>query len=155
MSAENKIAETFSELIARFEGFSPVPYRDAKGWSIGYGHFIIPGDGFVSPTNPDGKKRVTMAEAKLLLDIDTAKARRAVDSNVKVPLTRNQYNALVSLTYNIGVGAFSGSTLVKLLNKADYAGAAAQFARWNMSEGQVNEVLVSRREQEARLFKEA
>ena len=68
-----------------------------------------------------------------------------------VPLTQNQFDALVSLTYNIGSGAFNNSTLLKL-NKGDYQGAADQFLVWNKADGKVMKGLVRRREAERALF---
>jgi len=147
------------DLIAQFEGFSDVPYQDEAGlWTIGYGHLIKPGDGYWSPSNPGGKKSIPRAEAAALLDSDTAVAQAAVDKNVSVSLTENQRDALVSLTYNIGTGNFKTSTLLRLLNSGDYAGAADQFAVWNKVHDPNTGVLVtsnglvSRREQERETF---
>lgn len=131
------------EVIKRFEGFSPLPYRDAQGFSIGYGHFIKPGENLTA---------VTEAQARILLKQDAAIAAAAVKNSVKVPLTQNQFDALVSLTYNIGITAFRNSTLLKKLNAGDYSGAAAQFARWNQSQGEVLAVLSRRRADEQQIF---
>lgn len=78
----------------------------------------------------------------------------AVDDLVKVPMTQNAHDALVSFTYNCGVGALKGSTLLKLLNQGKYDQAAAQFARWNKAGGKVWPGLVRRRAAEAALFLE-
>ncbi len=72
--------------------------------------------------------------------------------SVTVPLNQNQFDALVSLTYNIGSGAFNNSTLLKKLNKGDYQGAADQFLVWNKAGGKVMKGLVRRREAEQALF---
>lgn len=69
-----------------------------------------------------------------------------------VPLSQNQFDALVSLVYNIGETAFSNSTLLKKLNAKDYQGAADQFPRWNKGGGQVLKGLVRRRADERDLF---
>ncbi len=71
---------------------------------------------------------------------------------VKVPLTANQLGALTSFAYNLGSGALASSTLLKLLNAGDYAGAAAQFARWNKARGKTLAGLTKRRAAEAALF---
>ncbi|WP_312069487.1 lysozyme, partial [Acinetobacter sp.] len=76
----------------------------------------------------------------------------SVNNLVKVPLSQNQFDALVSLTYNIGSTAFKNSTLLKKLNAKDYAGAADQFLRWNKGGGKVLKGLVRRREAERALF---
>lgn len=83
---------------------------------------------------------------------DLARFERAVSSSVKVPLTQNQFDALVSLTYNIGPGAFKHSTLLKLLNQGDYAGASQQFDVWIKAGGQTVQGLVNRRAVEKAYF---
>jgi lysozyme len=77
---------------------------------------------------------------------------RAVNGAVKVPLTQNQFDALVSLSYNIGVGAFKKSTLLKKLNSGDYKGAANQFDVWVNAGGKRLAGLVRRRAIEKKLF---
>jgi lysozyme len=71
---------------------------------------------------------------------------------VTVPLNQNQFDALVSFTENEGATSFEESTLLRLLNAGDYAGAAAQFDRWVYQKGRVLPGLVDRRQQEAALF---
>jgi len=137
------ISQRGVDLIKNFEGFSPVPYRDAAGWSIGYGHYMG-----ASPTI----STVDLSQADALLNTDSAWAVRAVQNGVTVPLNQNQFDALVSLVYNIGARAFANSTLLRKLNAADYTGAAEQFAVWNKSSGTVNQSLVARRASERALF---
>lgn len=132
------------DLIKRFEGFSPTAYLDSAGLStIGYGHLIKAGEYFTS---------IDENEAAALLAKDTDTAVNAVKKLVSVPLTQNQYNALVSFVYNIGTGAFKDSTLLKKLNAGDYLGAAAEFMRWKYAGGQIVQGLVNRREQEKEVF---
>lgn len=131
------------DLIKKFEGFSPTPYRDARGYSIGYGHFILPGENLTN---------VTEDQAAQLLARDTSTAQSAVLNYVSVPLTQNQNDALVSLAYNIGVSAFKNSTLLKKLNAGDYQGAADQFTVWRLSQDTVIPALVERRAAERDLF---
>ncbi len=83
---------------------------------------------------------------------DLKKFESAVNTAVKVPINQNQFDALVSLTYNIGIGAFKDSTLLKKLNVKDYKGAAEQFPRWNRGGGRVLNGLVKRRKIEMELF---
>lgn len=135
------------------EGFSPVPYRDAQGFSIGYGHYILPHE-------KDTLKNVTEEQARELLHKDTAIAANAVKRLVKVPLTQNQFDALVSFVYNVGVGAFSKSNLLRQLNSKNYAAAAQQFPVWNKmttpgGEKVVIAALVKRRAHEQELFMSA
>lgn len=148
--------DNFKNLIAQFEGLSLTPYQDSAGkWTIGYGHLIIPGD----PYYPQGSlTSITQADADALLAADTQAAQDCVDQSVTVALTDNQRAALVSLVFNIGCGAFQASTLLALLNQADYAGAAAQFDVWNHvtdpASGQlvVSAGLTTRRASETALF---
>jgi len=138
-------------LVRQFEGFSATPYRDADGWSIGYGHFILPGETYTV---------IDEAQADALLRADVAKAEQIVRSHVTVPLTQSQFDALVSFVYNVGGPPryqFENSTLLRLLNAGDYSAAAEQFKRWNSpkSPPQVVAVLTDRRAQERELFMSA
>jgi lysozyme len=125
--------------------FSAKAYPDHKGYSIGYGHLIRPGDG-LSPSSV-----INEAKAAQLLAADVATAESTVRACIDVELTQNQFDALVSFCYNVGVGAFANSTLVRKINAGDDS-AAQEFDRWIFASGQVNNGLVSRRESEAEQF---
>lgn len=138
-------------LIAEFEGFFPKPYNDPVGHAtIGYGHLIHYGN----VTIEDNKKwgTITEQEGKELLDKDLNSFEDAVDSLISVPLNQNQFDALVSFSYNVGTGALSSSTLRKKLNAKDYNGAANEFDKWVYASGQKFEGLVRRRAAEKKLF---
>lgn len=94
----------------------------------------------------------TPLQADTWLREDCEDAENCVNKHVIVPITQNEFDALVSLTFNIGCGNFKGSTLLKLLNSADYDGAAAQFRRWNRQAGKVLAGLTRRRTDEEKLF---
>lgn len=127
-----------------FEGLRLQPYQDVAGkWTIGYGHLIKAGEYFDT---------ITEAQAAQLLNDDANTAEDAVNSLVKVPLTQSQFDALVSFVYNVGVGAFRRSTLLRLLNAGDYAGAAAQLPLWRNAGGRVVQGLVNRRAAEVAMF---
>lgn len=138
------------DFIASKEGFSARAYPDPPGqrskFSIGYGHQIVSGDG-LSPTSV-----ITESEAYDLLSRDVQASVDDVTSFVTADLTANQLAALISFRYNVGSGAFQGSTLVSLLNSGDYAGASEQFGRWVYANGAVNNSLVQRRNAEQSLF---
>jgi lysozyme len=123
----------------RLEAYLPTP-NDV--WTIGYGH---------THTTKQGMK-ITEKQAEALLRRDIAWAEKAVNNLVVVPLTQNQFDALVSFTFNVGEGAFGSSTLLRLLNSRDYEGAANQFPRWNKQKGKVLCGLTRRREEERKLF---
>lgn len=108
-------------------------------------------------TGPDttaamvGQERSAAVCARLLAQ-DTASAQGAVGRCVKEPVTQVQYDALVSLTFNIGNSAFCGSTLVRKLNAGDCMGAAAEFSKWIKARGRVLKGLVTRRADERAAF---
>ncbi len=129
------------------EGTVLEAYQDIVGvWTIGVGHT---GSKYAQP----GVK-ITKAKALELLHADLSDAEDAVNNRVKVPLTQKQFDALVSLVFNIGVGAFAKSTLLRKLNKGDYFGAADQFTPWNKAGGKVVGGLVRRRAGERARFLE-
>ena len=145
-----KISANGINLICGFEGLELKAYDDGVGvWTIGYGTTVING---VKVKKGD---ICTIEQAKSYMAQDLKKFESAVDTSVKVPLNQNQFDALVSLTYNIGTGAFKDSTLLKKLNAKDYKGAAAQFDRWNKGGGKVMQGLVNRRAKERKLFEKA
>ena len=114
----------------------------ANIWTIGWGR----------TTNVKRGDTCTQAQADAWLLAEYEAFESQVRQLVKAPVTDNQLGALVSFTYNVGVGNFRSSTLLRLLNAGDYAGAAAQFARWNKGGGQVLAGLTRRRTAEAALF---
>ena len=155
------------DLIKSFEGIldgNPAtsnldPYLDPIGiWTIGWGHAIVVGKDFLRGKENKAKAfalypgGLTMAEAETLLRADVMDKCRDVDSLVKVSLNDNQYAAVVSFTFNLGVGNLKQSTLLKKLNAGDFAGAAKEFAKWNKAGGRVLAGLTRRRAAEAALF---
>lgn len=111
----------------------------------------------VGHTGPDVKRglTITKAQSDALLAADLARFERAVNNAVKLPLTQNQFDALVSLAFNIGSRAFADSTLVRLLNAGQYDQVPAQLARWNKVNGKSDKGLTARRAREASLFRKA
>jgi len=144
------VAVSAKNLIAGNEGLSLTAYQDSGGaWTIGYGHLIRAGERYY-PYGP--VREITLQEANQLFDADTAVATRAVDTLVVVPLSDNQREALISFVFNVGVGAFQSSTLLRVLNQGNFAQAAAEFLRWNKDDGVVVDGLTARRERERELF---
>lgn len=140
-------------LIKEFEGFVPNWYPDpAHGWKVPtccYGHTDAAG----APKYADTKeKQFTEPEGHEILCRDLGQYERAVEAAVTVPLNENQFSALVSFTFNLGAGNLRSSTLLKKLNAGDYAGAAAQFSRWNKAGGKALAGLTRRRKAERALF---
>ncbi|MND99648.1 Lysozyme RrrD [compost metagenome] len=136
------------DLICDFEGKRLVAYDDGVGiWTIGFGTTVYPNGIRVKKGDT-----CTEAQAKAYMQNDLKKFEYTVNSAVNIPLNQNQYDALVSLTYNIGATAFSKSTLVKKLNAGDIRGAADQFDVWINAGGKRMQGLVNRRSKEKLLF---
>ena len=138
-------------LICSFEGLRLNAYDDGVGvWTIGFGTTIYPNGIKVKKGDT-----CTEAQAKAYMAHDLKKFESAVNSAVTVPINQNQFDALVSLTYNIGIKAFKNSTLLKKLNVGDIRGAATQFDVWINDGGKVVQGLVNRRAVERKLFEKA
>ena len=119
----------------------------AKVWTIGIGTTVYPNGLKVKKGD-----KCTQEQALEYLQHDLKSFEKTVNDSVKVPLSQNQFDALVSLAYNIGSAAFKNSTLLKKLNAKDFTGAADQFLRWNKGGGKVLKGLVRRRDAERALF---
>jgi len=146
-----KVSPAGRKAIALHEGNVLTAYQDIVGvWTIGVGHTA--GAGL---PHPKAGMKITAAESDEILSRDLVTFEKAVLKAVKVPLTQNQFDALVSLAFNIGAGAFAKSTLVRKLNAGDYKGASAQFDVWNKAGGKKVQGLVNRRASERKLFDKA
>lgn len=132
--------------IKGFEALRLVAYPDpgagGKPWTIGWGHTkgVKQGD------------RITKEQAEQFLSDDLAVFELTVNSAIKRSMTQNQFDAMVSLAFNIGGSAFAGSTLVKKFNAGDAKGAADEFPKWKNSGGKVMPGLVKRRAAEREVF---
>lgn len=134
------------ELIKKYEGFSPLAYPCVAGkMTIGYGHVILPDEKF-----PCG---VTENQAVELLLKDVAVAEKTVLAFVRVPLNRNQFDALISFVFNVGARNFALSSLLRALNGCRYEDCPAEIMRWVYAGGAVCAGLMRRRRAEADLFK--
>ncbi len=158
------------ELIKSFEGIldgDPTtvnldPYLDPIDiWTIGWGHAIRVGSDFLRGRENRARARalypggVTRAQAEVLLRADVLDKCRDVEAAVKVPLTDNQFSALVCFTYNVGSANLSRSTLLRLVNERNFVAASQEFVKWNKADGKVLEGLTRRRKAEAELFMKA
>jgi GH24 family phage-related lysozyme (muramidase) len=139
-------------VVENFEGFRPYPYNDAAGHcTIGYGTKLSDGrcTAAIKQKYAAGISRATAAQ---LLQQALQQADQAVGTSVKVPLLPNERAALDSFVYNVGSGAFKGSTLLKNLNQGNKAAAAQQLLRWVHAGGKVLKGLQNRRQAELNLF---
>lgn len=131
------------DLIKKFEGCRLEAYKCPAGiWTIGYGH----------TKGVQNGQKTTQAQAEEFLREDLKIYEQAVEACVKVPLSQNQFDALVSFCYNCGAEALRTSTLLRLLNEGKYSEAGEQFLRWNKAGGKVLVGLTRRREEERELF---
>ncbi len=143
-----KVSQFGIDLICGFEGLELKAYDDGVGvWTIGYGTTIYPNGIKVKRGDT-----CTLEQAKDYMAHDLQRFESAVCENIKVGLNQNQFDALVSLAYNIGIGAFSKSTLLKKLNAGDYKGTSNQFDVWVNAGGRRLDGLVKRRTKEKALF---
>lgn len=120
-----------------------------QGATIGYGHLVKPGEDFSAG--------LTEQQAIALLRSDIAAAERTVQNNITANLTQNQYDALVSLAYNIGASAFKNSTVVKYINNPNfhssiYPNLESAWKAWNRTQGKVSNGLINRRQNEWNLY---
>jgi lysozyme len=139
-----RVSSTGLRLVAGFEGLRTHAYPDAATppvWTIGYGH---------TPARPG--QTMTKARALQVLKADLRTAESAVNRLVHVPINQHRFDALVSLVFNIGTGAFAKSTLLRKLNHGDYKGASAQFMAWNKAGNGPLPGLTRRRAIERALF---
>lgn len=162
MAAEMKPSAEVRAFIQAHEGLRLAVYCCPGGeWTQGWGHT----KGVTADSPP-----ITVEMAKRWLDEDLQAAAAIVRKHVRVPLEQGQFDALVSIVFNIGPGlpgvrdgivwlkrrAGGGlatpSTLLSKLNACDYAGAANEFHRWKYSAGKVLSGLVKRRAEEAAMF---
>lgn len=142
-----KITQDGLDFIQDVEGCKLYAYLDTGGvYTIGVGH-----------TGPEVVKGLTctMEQALQWLREDSEEAQEGVRRLVKGLLTQNQFNALVSFVFNVGVGAFSKSTMLKLINKGDFDGAANEFPKWNKDNGKEILGLTKRRILEQAVFEKA
>ena len=139
-----KISNKGKDLIKKYEGCKLEAYKCPAGiWTIGYGHT----DG-----NVTSGTIISQEQADKLFNQDIKKFEKGVGQMVKVLVNQNQFDALVSFSFNLGLGALQNSTLLKKLNTKDYQGAANEFDRWVYGGGKKLEGLVRRRREEKELF---
>jgi len=145
-----KLDESGYKLIQEFEGLSLVPYLcSAKVATIGYGSTFYPSGKKVTMQD----QPISLATAKWMLKETADKFATDVDKLIKSKLTQNQFNALVSFAFNLGITSLGRSTLLKKVNiNPNDPTIAAEFAKWNKAGGKVLNGLTKRRAKEAKLY---
>jgi lysozyme len=145
MSQTNAVDTSLEQ---QFEGFEANPYPDpisgGKPFTYGFGStYDLKGLPVTLATPP-----ITRAQGLILLSRDVHYSLLEINKDVKVPLTSYQQAAIVDLVYNIGIGNFASSTLLKDLNAKNYNAAAAQFDKWDLASGKIVAGLLRRRQAE-------
>jgi lysozyme len=150
-----KLSDHGLAVIKNFEGLRLEAYRDVAGvWTIGYGSTRYHDGKLVKP----GDKLASEVQANALFRNTLDQYEEAVNQHVKAPITQNQFDALVSFTYNEGTGALKESSLLAKLNEKNYAEAASHFLAWDkITDPKTGkkitcDTLVQRRKKESRLF---
>lgn len=165
-----KVSDNALKMLKHHEGVRTKPYRDVVAlWTVGVGHLMYPEQatlpnknnakpGYTGMTREDYQIRIedfrvfSMEEVDELLKSDLARFERGVDRLITVPLKQNQFDALVSFSFNLGLGTLQRSTLRQKVNRGDFEGAAEEFMKYTMAGGKVFRGLVIRRTDEQRLF---
>jgi len=165
--AQRDIGQTAIDLVKSFEGIPDGdpntvnidPYLDPVNiWTIGWGHALRYGGRFLKGETDRAQTRalypegITLNQAEALLHADLIDTGRDVLTLLAVPVSDNEFGALASFAFNLGVGNLRSSTLLKKLNASDRAGAADQFLRWVRADGKVLPGLIKRRAAERALF---
>lgn len=141
-----KTSQAGKDLIISFEGIRLEAYKCPAGvWTIGVGSTV--------PVVHPGEV-ITKQQALARFDKDLSKFENAVDRLVKVTLTQNQFDALVSFTFNVGEGALAKSTLLKKLNAGQYDAVPAELMKWTKGGGKELPGLVRRRRAEAAMWRD-
>lgn len=145
-----KVSPEGRKVIEQREGSRTHAYQDSVGiWTIGVGHTSMAGPPVVKPG-----MIISEAEIDTILARDLDRFERAVTSLITVPMKQNQFDAMVSLAFNIGEGkrGFAGSSVVRRMNAGDTQGAADAFLMWNKAGGKVLKGLTTRRQAERNQF---
>ena len=146
-NADRSISPSGLKLIKRFENISLKAYQDEAGvWTVGWG----------STKGVKEGMRITIDRANEWFARDVLESEKTVKKFIDIPLSQNQYDALVSFTYNVGGEALRISTLRKLLNTKNYQSVPSQMQRWNKvtvkGVKKVSNGLVRRRKLESEVF---
>jgi len=155
-----KMSDHGKELLSQWEGFKLTVYKDAAGLpTIGVGHLLTGAEKSSGSITINGESinysgGITKDQVLALLAQDLGRFEKAINDNVTVSLKQNQFDALVAFSFNVGVGAFTGSTLLKKLNDGSYDAVPVELMKWTKAGGQTVQGLVNRRQHEIDLWNE-
>ena len=144
-----KASKKCLEMLAHHEGVRQKPYKCPAGlWTVGVGHLI--GDG---KSLPDSWNRIfSLEEVYAILAKDVERFERGVSRLITIPLRQNEMDALISFTFNLGIGCLQRSSIRQKLNRGDKEGAIESLLKYNKAGGKILKGLDNRRKDEAALF---
>jgi lysozyme len=148
------------KMVMHHEGVRQNPYKcPAKLWTVGVGHVMFPEQGklkieqrdaFTPPA--EAMRKYSMEEVDAILRADLARFEKGVVTYCPVSLTQGQFDALVSFSFNVGLGTLQRSTLRQKVNRGDMAGAAEELLKYCMAGGKILKGLQNRRIDERAVF---
>jgi len=155
-----KVSDKALGVIKHHEGVKQRPYRcPAKLWTIGVGHVLYPDQGAMKielrdgfTLKPEDDRQFSMEEVNGILAADLQRFERGVERFISVNLTQGQFDALVSFSFNVGLGTLQRSTLRQKILRGDFEGAAEEFLKYCMAGGKPLKGLQNRRIDERALF---
>ena len=155
-----KVSAKALKMIKHHEGVRQKPYRcPAKLWTIGVGHVMYPEQGKLKidqrgsiELRPEDNRTFSMGEVDAILAADLARFERGVAQYCPVVLTQGQFDALVSFSFNVGLGTLQRSTLRQKVLRGDMAGAAEELLKYCMAGGKILKGLQNRRIDERAMF---
>ena len=155
-----KVSDKAIQMIKHHEGVRQKPYRcPAKLWTVGVGHVLYPRQGALKmeerdsvPLEERDNRTFSMEEVDGILRDDLNRFERGVERYCPVKLTQGQFDALVSFSFNVGLGTLQRSTLRQKILRGDMEGAAEEFLKYTIGGGKVLKGLVNRRTDERAMF---
>jgi len=155
-----KVSDSAKSVIAHHEGVRLKPYRcPAKLWTIGVGHVLYPEQAKLSmedrikyPIRPEDNRIFTMDEVNAILAADLQRFERGVLRYCSSGITQGRFDALVSFSFNVGLGTLQRSTLRQKHNRGDFDGAADEFLKYCLGGGKVLKGLLNRRKDERAIY---
>ena len=155
-----KVSQKAIQMIKHHEGVRQRPYRcPAKLWTIGVGHVLYPRQGALKleerdsvPLRDEDNRTFSMEEIDDILRHDLERFERGVERYCPVKLTQGQFDALVSFSFNLGLGGLQRSTLRQKVLRGEFESAAEEFLKYTIAGGKVLKGLVNRRNDERALF---
>ena len=155
-----KVSDKALGVIKHHEGVRQRPYRcPARLWTIGVGHVLYPEQGRLKLEErdrfllrPEDDRQFSMEEVNAILTADLQRFERGVERFISVNLTQGQFDALVSFSFNVGLGTLQRSTLRQKVLRGDMSGAAEEFLKYCMAGGKPLKGLQNRRIDERVLF---